>query len=244
MKLALAAIGNLNGDIEYNKNKILETIFLYAKKVDLILFGETFLQGFDSLSWNYNIDKNIAISKNDINIIEIMNASKENHVGVSFGYIEKDDDSIYSSQITIDKNGKIINNYRRVSNGWKEKCADFHYKEGTGFEVFEFEEKKIVVGLCGDFWHEENIEKMNNLNKDLIFWPVYTEFNYDEWCNDIKYDYAKQALKFKKPTLYVNSLPLNILDEKIAKGGAALFENGLIIEELLPGKEEILIVEI
>ena len=57
-------------------------------------------------------------------------------VGISFGYYELVNDSIYSSQMTIDKYGKIINNYRRISPGWKEKIADYHYIEGTEFTSF------------------------------------------------------------------------------------------------------------
>ena len=52
MIIALAAVGFKNGDTAYNKEKILETMREYSGKADLVLFGETFLQGFDSLSWN------------------------------------------------------------------------------------------------------------------------------------------------------------------------------------------------
>ena len=58
MMIALAAVGFKNGDIAYNKEKIKTVIRDHGnKQVDLILFGETFLQGFDSLSWNYDSDK-------------------------------------------------------------------------------------------------------------------------------------------------------------------------------------------
>ena len=43
--------------------------------------------------------------------------------------------------------------FRRVSDGWKEPIADDHYKEGDGFHAFDFDDKKILIGICGDFWH-------------------------------------------------------------------------------------------
>ncbi|MBR1855928.1 MAG: hypothetical protein IJ803_02505 [Oribacterium sp.] len=66
MMIALAAVGFKNGDIAYNKEKIKTVIRDHGnRQVDLILFGETFLQGFDSLSWNYDSDKSIAVKMND-----------------------------------------------------------------------------------------------------------------------------------------------------------------------------------
>ena len=49
MMIALAAVGFKNGDIAYNKEKIISVIRDHRYQADLILFGETFLQGFDSL---------------------------------------------------------------------------------------------------------------------------------------------------------------------------------------------------
>ena len=65
MTIALAAVGFKNGEIYYNKEKLIKIIREYSNKSDLILFGETFLQGFDSLSWEYDRDKEIAISADD-----------------------------------------------------------------------------------------------------------------------------------------------------------------------------------
>ena len=88
MNVLLAALSFRNGDLIYNKNKIVSTIKEYNNKVDLILFGEAFLQGFDALTWNFKIDKNIAISKDSKVIKEIKEVCKEFKVSVSFGYFE------------------------------------------------------------------------------------------------------------------------------------------------------------
>ena len=44
MKIALAAVGFYERDIEYNRNKILKCLKENSGKAELILFGETFLQ--------------------------------------------------------------------------------------------------------------------------------------------------------------------------------------------------------
>lgn len=59
----------------------------------------------------------------------------------------------------------------------------------------------------------------------------------------LKNEYAKQAKKFNKLTLYVNSYCLDSGDE-IAKGGAAAFKDGMIINDIPSGKEDVLIIKI
>ena len=51
MKILLAGLGFKNHQTNYNLNVIVDTICKYRDSVDLILFGEAFLQGFDSLSF-------------------------------------------------------------------------------------------------------------------------------------------------------------------------------------------------
>lgn len=243
MNILLAALSFRNGNLIYNKNQILSTIKEYNNKVDLILFGESFLQGFDALTWNFEIDKNIALSKDSKLIKEIKKLCKKFNVSVSFGYFELFDSKIFSSQIVINKQGKIIFNYRRVSSGWRIKETDDHYQEGTSFSTFELDNKTFTVGLCGDLWNEDNVNIVSNLSSDYLLWPVYTDFNYDKWNNVEKNEYAMQAKKFNKLTLYVNSYCLDG-DDEIAKGGAAVFEDGKIINEIPSGKEDVLIIKI
>ena len=243
MMIALAAVGFKNGDIAYNKEKIKTVIRNHGnKQVDLILFGETFLQGFDSLSWNYDSDKSIAVKMNDPVIDEIRKTAKEYSVAVSFGYIEKTDDSLFSSQLTVGKDGEILDNFRRVSIGWKEPVADSHYKEGDGFHTFMFEGKKVAVGLCGDLWDDENVEQMKRLNADVVLWPVYTDFNYEEWNKTIKHEYAEQAARFGHSVFYVNSVCMDREGFEIARGGATYFLDGRIKYQTPAGEESILYV--
>ncbi len=237
MNIVLMASGFKTRDIEYNKNKILNAINTIAQKEDLLVFGESFLHGFDALSWNYEQDQNIAISMHDKVIDEICEACKKKEVNVSFGYYEKDEDSIYSSQITIGQDAKIIDNYRRVSIGWKIKEADYHYKEGKGFHLFSFQNKKVAIGLCGDLWYEDNIEEMTKLHPDLVLWPVYTDFDANEWNKSIVYEYGEQASKLNTLVCYVNSVCEDKLEGIHAKGGAAFFKDNKILKSTEAGEE-------
>ena len=240
MKILLAGLGFIDGDINYNKNVIINTIKKY-NNVDIIVFGEAFLQGFNAVKFKYEDDVNVAVSINDDVINEITKTVKEYQVGISFGYFEKDNDSIYSSQLTIDKNGCIIDNYRRVSEGWKEKYADEHYKEGRSFKPFDFLGKKFIVALCGDLWYDENIDIIENIDTDIVLWPVYTDFISYQWNSLIKYEYAGRVQALYRDVLFVNSYKLNGSEEE-AKGGCCQFNNDEIIKESPSGKEDVLLV--
>lgn len=244
MKIALAAVGFITNDTAYNLEKIKTLIEKYASEVDLILFGESFLQGFECLSWDYAKDVNIAVHQDSELINDIRAMCEINRVSVSFGYIEKDEDNLYSSQLTIDKNGETVDNFRRVSIGWKEPIADFHYVEGKGFGQFTYLDKTVSVALCGDLWYEDNCIKMKNLDSDIVLWPVYTDFDSQEWNESMKYEYAEQAEKCGDKVLYVNSHCLDKNSIGIARGGAALFSQGKIKSEFPAGEEGVLIVEV
>ncbi|MBO2517164.1 MAG: carbon-nitrogen hydrolase family protein [Clostridiales bacterium] len=244
MKIALAAVGFITGNIAYNRDKIISVTREYAGKADMILFGETFLQGFDPLCWEYEKDRRIAVEQNCQEIGQIRRAAAETGTAVSFGYIERSGDGLYSSQMTADGSGEIIHHYRRISAGWKERIADGHYREEESFSSFEYKGKRFSVGLCGDLWDDENCAKMKAMNADIVLWPVYTDFNYREWNGRIRQEYAVQAGKCGKTVLYVNSVCLDREEEYIARGGAAVFSEGRILKEVPAGEESVLIADV
>ena len=244
MKCALAAVGFINENIQHNKNVIIETMVKCSGKADMVIFGEAFLQGFYGATFEEEHDENLAVSQKDSIIKELCFEAKEYGIGVSFGFIEKADDCFYSSQITIGSMGEIIDIYRRVSPGWKETFANERYREGKGFHLFSYMDKEIAVGLCGDFWFDENADEVKQLNPDVVFWPVYTDYNYKDWNTSIKYEYAEQAGKIRGKVLYVNSVCTDKEADEIARGGAVLFIDGKIDKEIPSGKEDILLVEV
>lgn len=237
MKIALASqLSDIN--INNNFNLLKNTMIELKRKVDLISFGEAFLQGFDALSWDYQKDKEIAICVESDYIKDIQIIAKYNIISVSFGFYEVFEESIYCSYIVIDNNGEIINHYRRVSPGWKEttKC-DYHYKEGREFSTFNYIGKEILVAVCGDLWYENNIYSINKINKDLILWPLHIDYKIEQWESEFN-DYLFQTSKLKQPVLMINNI------SKTSYGGCYYFKNGKIISELPMGREGFLVIDI
>ena len=136
MKCALAAIGFMNGDIAYNKAVLVNTLRKRAGRADVVIFGEAFLQGFNGICFSVEHDMATAVPREDAVIREIRAMAGESSVAVSFGFIEKDCGAFFSSQMTVDKNGRIIDLYRRVSRGWKapfagKVCCSPRFSRGT-----------------------------------------------------------------------------------------------------------------
>jgi N-carbamoylputrescine amidase len=220
----------------------METMVAYAGQADMVLFGESFLQGFYSANFDPAHDAQIALPSDDPAIIEICACAAQHGIGVSFGFIERDGERFYSSQITIDAHGRVVDLYRRVSPGWKLPHAGHVYREGEGFHSFRWLGYTIVVGLCGDLWYDEHIEAVNRLAPDVVFWPVYTDYAPDAWNERVKSEYAAQAGKLQASVLYVNSCCLDKTGPEIARGGAAVFHAGAICQEIPSGTEACLLV--
>lgn len=222
MILGLAAYKFINNDIKFNISQIKKAI-LTSKNIDMLCFGEAFLQGFDAFNWDYENDKKIAISKNSNIMKTLEQLSKDYNVDLSFGYLEIDDEKLYSSYAVI-INGKLTYNYRRITVGWKEYSkTDFHYKEGKDILTFNYKGHDITISLCGDLW--ECPKKFKN--NGLLLWPVYVNFTIEEWKTE-EIEYAKQALIACNNTFMINSLS----DNPDCHGGCFCFQNGKIVKKL------------
>ena len=227
MKIGLVSYEFNNGKIEYNIEKIEKAIISANGKADLLCFGEAFLQGFDSLSWNYEIDKSIAITKESVTMEKLKKLSEKHKIDLGIGYIEREKEKIYSSFIVIEK-GK----------NWKEySITDEHYCEGEISETFIYKNREFKIALCGDMWICPEKFKTNG----ILLWPVYCNFTKDEWKNTEQSEYAKQSKLASDNVLLVNSITK---EEPISVGGAYYFKNGKIEKSLELDKEDILIVEI
>ena len=235
MKIGLAAYKFKNKDLEYNIAQIEKAIQESKGDVELLCFGENFLQGFDSLSWSYEIDKDVAITQDSATMQRIFVLSSKYQVDLLFGYIEREGESIYSACAVIE-HGKLIHNYRRISKNWKEySLTDDHYCEGDTSDEFIYHDKKIMLALCGDLWLFPERFKTN----DLLIWPIYVNFDIDEW-KDSEQEYANQALLACSKTLMVNS----ITDDPVSHGNAFYFLNGQIEKSFHYDIEGILVVEV
>lgn len=236
MIIALCAAEFVNGEARRNVEKIKAYAEVYSGRADMICF-----EGFDGLTWDYERDFHIAVEQDSELIAELRCIAERNGIGIGFGYIELCDGKIYSSYMVVSAKGEMVCNYRRISTGWKVPGLCEMYAEGDGCCVFETDDKRFSVMLCGDLWTDSVAEKLADAGVDIALWPVYTDFPADEWNVWEKFEYAQQAERYCKRALLVNC----VCDgENRAKGGAAHFAGGKMVDEVPAGGEGVLIVEV
>lgn len=235
MIIGLAAYRFVNGDAAFNKAQIEKALKAAQGKADLVCFGETFLQGFDALNWDYHHDKDVALAQDSPVLRELCGLTRRYGVDLLLGYVEREGERLYSSCLLV-ADGAICHNYRRISQGWK--CywrTDQHYCEGDASRDFQYKGQTFRIALCGDLW--DYPERFRT--EGTLLWPVYVNFSLEEWETEAP-QYAQQAALAAKKVLLVNS----ITEDPEAVGGAFCYENGEITAQLPFRTEEILYVEV
>lgn len=235
MKIGLADYEFVNGDIEHNISQIEKGLKAAQGRADLLCFGETFLQGFDSLNWQYENDRYIAVAAGSETMRRLGRLAGQHHTDLLVGYIESYEDAIYSSCAVFEA-GELTYNYRRISKGWKEySITDGHYREGTETDGFTYRGRRVKLALCGDLWDFPERFRTDG----LLIWPVYVNFTREEWAG-YEPEYAGQAALAASKTLMVNSISRS----PDSCGGAFCFTDGRTESKLELYKEDILIVEV
>ncbi len=236
MRLGLVSYLFENRNTAFNMSQIGKAMERMKGKADLLCFGEAFLQGFDSLCWDYEADREIAVELSSKEISQLRRWTLQYGMSLITGYIEKAEDKLYSSCIVI-SDGEIVHNYRRISKGWKEYSkTDSHYCEGTETGPFELYGKSITIALCGDLW--DYPERFTT--QHLLIWPVYVDFSVEEWENNELDEYAAQADFAAGNVLMVNSLS----SDPVSHGGSFHFRDGQTAAKIPFDHEGILIVDI
>ena len=235
MKIGLVSYRCENGNLPFNLAQIERALRETQGRVDLLCFGEAFLQGFDSLCWDYEKDKNTALALSSETFDGLRRLTVRYGTALLTGYIEKDGDRLYSSCAVL-ADGETVHNYRRISRGWKEyTLTDGHYCEGTETGAFRFRGKQIMLTLCGDLW--DFPERFRT--EHLLIWPVYVNYTAEDWESGIPEEYAAQAALAARDALMVNPIDR----DPVSHGGAFRFREGRVAERIPFDREQILIVD-
>lgn len=239
MKIGLVAALIKNNNIEH-QIWVIEDYLKRNKTCEMLCFGETFLHGFEGLTWDYEIDKDRALALDSSVIEKTKDLAKKYKCALSFGFVENYKEDLYCTNLVIDKVGNIADVFRRVSEGWKIPGTTSEYKEGDSFHSFELEGIKFSTAICGDLWYDENVEDMNKIDKEIILWPMYIDFSKKRWEISEEEQYIEKSSSFGVPALMYNSYKD---DPKGADGGCYVFKDGELVDSLAMGSEGVLEVD-
>ncbi len=236
MRIGLVSYRSENRNIAFNMSQIELAMKRSEGKVEMLCFGEAFLQGFDALCWDYDADRETALELSSETIALLKNWTVQYGISLATGYIERDQEKLYSSCVVIG-DGRIIHNYRRISKGWKEYSkTDGHYCEGDQTGTFRLHGKEMMIALCGDLWDFPGRFRTEH----LLLWPVYVNYTTEEWNSGVLDEYAAQSLLAAGDVLMINPLD----NEPENHGGSFHFHHGKTAARIPFDQEGILIVDI
>ncbi|MCH7773895.1 MAG: NAD+ synthase, partial [Bacteroidetes bacterium] len=168
MKIALCQLNSIIGNLDFNKDKILNG---YKKGVeagaDLVICPELSLVGYPPRDLVEKSEFREAVKDH---ILEIAKATNE--VGLIFGAITEDDDLIgtnihnsailcFEGKVQFIQNKSLIPNYD-VFDEMR------YYEPAKSVDVFEFKGEKLGISVCEDIWNDEDYWYRRRYSEDPI----------------------------------------------------------------------------
>ncbi|MGB5849383.1 MAG: NAD+ synthase [Ignavibacteriaceae bacterium] len=168
MKIALCQLNSIIGNLDFNKNKIING---YKKGVkagaDLVICPELSLVGYPPRDLVEKSEFREAVKDQ---ILEIAKAT--NDVGLIFGAITEDEDLIgtnihnsallcFGGKVQFIQNKSLIPNYD-VFDEMR------YYEPAKSVDVFEFKGEKLGISVCEDIWNDEDYWYRRRYSEDPI----------------------------------------------------------------------------
>lgn len=234
MKIALAQINSIVGDIEGNTRKIISII--KNTKVDIVVFPELSITGYSPQDL---LLKGSFIAENMKALRKIMQAAKNKVVIV--GFAESANNELYNSAAAI-RNQQVIEIHHKIC---LPNYAIFDekrwFKEGSQPTTFEFEGKRIGLSICEDIWFPETTKKQKDRGADLIINISASPYRKGK-IEAIENILMQRWEENKIPIILVNQAGGQ--DGIVYYGHSVYFKDGRVIAKCKDFEEDILIVDV
>ncbi len=175
MKILLAQLNNIVGDIKGNTSKALE-ILNKAKKenIDLVVFSELFLSGYPPEDL---VLKRSFIKKCRISLDELTEFTNKKNLGFLIGLPILEDSNLYNAAALVD-NGKVIGFAKKINlpnySVFDEKRV---FAKGKDSETFNFRGTEIGIPICEDIWEKDVCGDLKKQGCDLLISPNGSPFD-------------------------------------------------------------------
>ncbi|MBI2659811.1 hypothetical protein HYX07_01475 [Candidatus Woesearchaeota archaeon] len=234
MKIALAQINPVVGDIEGNTSRIISTI--KSTKADIVVFPELSITGYspqDLLLKDNFVQQNMDAMRKIIQ-------STKNKAAV-IGFVEKAHGEMYNSAAII-RNEQVIEIHHKIC---LPNYAIFDekrwFKQGTQATIFEIEGKRIGLSICEDIWFPETTKKQKDRGAELIINISASPYRKGK-IEAIEEILMKRWNENKVPIILVNQVGGQ--DGIVYYGHSMHFNNGKAVRKCKDFEEDILVVEV
>ena len=162
-----------------NYEKCIEKADEYIKTaskngVDLLLLPELFEGLYFCQIENYDFFSKAEEVKDSKTLKHFQEMAKEYKIVLPISFFEKSGNCYFNSLVVIDKDGSIVDLYRKshIPTGecYEEK---FYFTPGdTGFKVFKTKAGTIGVGICWDQWFPETARILALKGAEILLFPT------------------------------------------------------------------------
>ena len=238
LRIALAQINPIVGDLKYNANKIIEHIKKAEEvKADLICFPELALTGYppeDLLLKPQFVEDNLKALEN---IVE----NTEDVVSV-VGFVDAEDD-IYNAAAVI-YNGEVKGVYRKMFlPNYGVFDEERYFQAGREPNIFVINDINVGITICEDIWYADGPALIQSLNgAELIVNLSSSPYHVG------KRDFRKRMLSTRASDYCSFVAYVNLVggqDELVFDGGSMVFdEEGNLIAQARIFEEDFLVVDL
>ena len=239
MKLFLAQINNIVGDIDGNLKRAID-ILDQAEELnsDLVVFSELFLSGYPP--------EDLVLKKSFVeecrNALDtLINYSKTKKLGLIVGLPIYEKNNLFNAAAIVDE-GKLIGFSKKINlpnySVFDEKRV-FHQNDIP--KVFEFRGIKLGVPICEDIWQDNVCLELKNQGCELIVSPNGSPFDKYK-INQRKTIIEDRVSETGLPFVYINQVGGQ---DELVFDGSSLIMNGdkEIIYEAPPWQEHNAVIE-
>ena len=220
MKIFLAQLNNIVGDIQGNLNKAIN-VLQDAKKLDsdLVVFSELFLSGYppEDLVLKKSF---VSACKNALESLIIYTEQKQLGIIVGLPIYEKN--KLFNAAAVIDK-GQLIGFSKKVNlpnySVFDEKRV---FSKNNAPEIFNFRGIKLGVPICEDIWMDNVCKELKDQGCELIISPNGSPFDKYK-INQRKTIIEDRVTEVKIPFVYVNQFGGQ---DELVFDGSSLVMNG------------------
>ncbi|NOZ70323.1 MAG: NAD+ synthase [Chloroflexi bacterium] len=149
IRLALAQLNFIVGDVRANTQRILDTLDdARAQKVDIVIFPELATSGYPPEDLLLKTD---FIAANARALEEICGATTD--LVAVVGYPAADDYDLYNAAAVL-QNGKVVGTYRKhYLPNYGVFDENRYFGRGQASPVFQFGNERVGVSVCEDIWY-------------------------------------------------------------------------------------------
>ena len=240
MKLFLAQINNIVGDIDGNLKRAIDMLEqAEGLNSDLVVFSELFLSGYPP--------EDLVLKKSFVeecrNALDVLiNHSKAKKLGFIIGLPIYEKNNLFNAAAIVDK-GELIGFSKKVNlpnySVFDEKRV-FHKNDIP--RVFEFRGIKLGVPICEDIWQDNVCLELKNQGCELIISSNGSPFDKYK-INQRKTIIVDRVSETGLPFVYVNQVGGQ---DELVFDGSSLIMNGdkEIIYEAPPWQENTALIEL